>query len=72
MGPKKTTIWAKAIGQGYLCTLDTCLVLVFCIALDRRGYPHNIFLVSLFHLAETLLMSTTTYFLWRNKKMSAF
>ena len=26
MGPKKTAIWAKAIGQGHLCTSNTCLV----------------------------------------------
>ena len=28
-GPKETAIWAKAIGQGHLCTLDTCLVQSF-------------------------------------------
>ena len=31
-GAKETTIWAKAIGWGHLCTLDTCLVVFvfFC------------------------------------------
>ena len=31
MGPKETAIWAKAIGQGHLCTLDTCLVFFVCV-----------------------------------------
>ena len=43
---------------------------------DKRVYQENIFLVFLFlpeniccgySLEEALLMSTTTYFLWRNK-----
>ena len=29
MWPKETAIWAKAIGQGHLCTLDMSSLLLF-------------------------------------------
>ena len=29
VGSKETAIWAKAIGRGHLCTLDTRLVFFF-------------------------------------------
>ena len=36
--PKKTAIWAKAIGQGHPFTLDTCLVFFFSFFLFAPRY----------------------------------
>ena len=69
-----------AVGEGrghiYISSVSS-LSFQLPIATDKRGYPHNIFFISLQktyvvgtqkRLAEALLMSTHNMFLWRNKK----